>query len=254
MLLAVVPLLAGCGSDRPAADLPHPTDPGDVVLRFTNGSGMGTVQSFFTEPPVLVVTGDGTVYLRGEEVTTQGIVWPMFRFHADEPQVQALLHEADRDGLLSASPDYSPPAPIADGGDTVVEIRAAGGTWAHRANGLRGATQEDGARGRLADFVSFLDGWARTPRKPAAREIQPSALRVLARPSSSSPDEPVGRWPAATDVLLAQVGDCAVVTDPIVVHRLTTSDVHRYRQSGRTYDVAAAVLLPGDSCGSGSAS
>jgi hypothetical protein len=45
-----------------------------------------------------------------------------------------------------------------------------------------------------------------------------------------------------------------VVTDPIVVHRLTTAGVHYYRQGDRTYEVAAAVLLPGDSCGSDPAS
>jgi hypothetical protein len=253
-LISAMPLLAACGSHQPAADVPHPTGPRDVVLRLTEGPGMGTAQTFFTEPPVLVVTGDGTAYLRGEEVTAQGIVWPMFRFHAAERQVQSLLHEADRDGLLALPPDYTPPIPIADGGDTTVEITAGGGSWAHRANGLGGVPDEAGARGRLADFVAFLDEWGRTPHRPRAQEIQPAELRVLAQPSSGAPHEPVGRWPAGTTVDLADVGDCAVVRDPVVVRRLTTAAARYYRQSGQTYGVAAAVLLPGDSCGTGPAS
>lgn len=254
VLLAVLPVVAACGSHQPAADLPHPTGHGEVVLRLTEGPGMGTAQTFFTEPPVLVVTGDGTVYLRGEEVTAQGIVWPMFAYAAPEADLQAVLHEADRDGLLAAPPDYAPPSPIADGGDTRVEVTAGGGRWVHVANGLSDATRESGARSRLADFVAFLRGWARTPRQPRAQEIQPTVLRVLARVTGAPPDGPVDPWPTRAGVDLADIGDCAVVRDPAVVRRLTTAGVRSYRQGGRTYEVAAAVLLPGDSCGAAPAS
>jgi hypothetical protein len=254
VLLSVLPLLAACGSERPADDVPHPTGHGDVVLRLTEGPGMGTAQTFFTEPPVLVVTGDGTAYLRGEEVTAQGIVWPIFRFGAGEPAVQTLLHEADRDGLLSPPPDYTPPSPISDGGDTRVEVTAGGGHWVHVANGLSDTTRENGVRSRLADFAGVLVGWGRTPRKPSAQEIRPTVLRVLAQPAPGAPHEPVDRWPADATVDLADIGDCAVVRDPVVVRRLTTAGVRYYRQAGQTYGVAAAVLLPGDSCGTGPAS
>jgi hypothetical protein len=255
-LLAAGPLLVACGSHQPAADVAHPTGHRDVVLRLTDGPGMGTAQTFFSEPPVLVVAGDGTSYLRGEEVTAQGIVWPMFRYDASEADLQALLHEADRDGLLAAPPDYSPPSPIADGGDTRVEITAGGGHWTHVANGLSDATRERGARVRLADFVAFVEGWARTPRKPTAPEIQPTVLRVLSQlaPAPAPRNDTVVRWPARAGVDLAAIGPCAVVRDPVAVHRLTTAGVHYYRQAGRTYEVAAAVLLPGDSCGSDPAS
>jgi hypothetical protein len=258
VLLSVVPVvIAACGSHQPAADVPHPTGHRDVVLRVTEGGGMGTEQMFFTEPPVLVVTGDGTTYLRGEEVTTQGIVWPVFQHHADESDLQLLLHEADRGGLLAAPPDYTPPGPIADAGDTTVDVAADGGTWTHRANGLGDFDQETDARSRLADFVAFLDRWGRTPRKPGAQEIQPTVLRVLAQPlpaGSRQGDGRVGRWPADAAFDLADVGDCTVVRDPGAVHRLTTSTARYYLQDGQTYAVAAAVLLPGDSCATGAAS
>ncbi|WP_151082089.1 hypothetical protein [Nocardioides cynanchi] len=254
--LALIPaalLLVGCGSHQPVAYVAHPTGHRDVVLRLTTGPGMGTVETFFSEPPVLVVTGDGTSYLRGEEVTAHGIVWPVFRFRAGDAEVQSLLQEADRDGLLAPSPDYSPPSPIMDGGDTTVAVSAANGTWTHRANGLDDAALESGARGRLAGFVAYLDRWGRTPRRPRAQELRPTTLRVLAQPSDGA-GTPVAAWPSGTGVPLDRIGDCTVVRDPVVVRRLTTSDTHYYRDAGRTYQVAAAVLLPGDSCPAGGAS
>jgi hypothetical protein len=110
------------------------------------------------------------------------------------------------------------------GGDTTVTITTGAGSWSHRANGLDDASREDGARGRLAEFVAWLEHWDRAPRRPAAREIRPTALRVLALPVSET------------------------VRDPVAVHRLTTSGQRYYRQSGTSYELAAAVLLPGDSC------
>jgi hypothetical protein len=251
-LIAAVPLLVACGSHQPAADVAHPTGHRDVVLRLTDGPGMGTAQSFFSEPPVLVVAGDGTSYLRGEEVTAQGIMWPMFRYDASEAELQALLHEADRDGLLAAPPDYAAPSPIADGGDTRVEITTGGGHFTHVANGLGDPPRESGARGRLAAFAAFVDDWAR--RKPSPPEIQPTVLRVLSQVAPAPAQDTVDRWPARAGVDLADIGSCAVVRDPVAVHRLTTAGVHYYRQAGQTYEVAAAVLLPGDSCGSSPAS
>ncbi len=255
-LLALPLLLGGCGQQHTTAEIPHPSGP-RVVLRLSEGQGMGTAQTFFSQPPVLVVTGDGTTYLRGEEVTAQGIVWPMFRFQAGEQGVQVLLHEAEREGLLTTPPDYSPSAPILDGGDTTVALAGLGGTWTHVANGLSGVGQEGGPRGRLAAYVAFVGTWGREPRKPAAREIQPTALRVLAQevsPDGGGSGEAVGRWPTRTAVDLARIGDCTVVRDPAVVHRLTSRDARYYRQHGHLYAVAAAVLLPGESCGSGPAS
>jgi hypothetical protein len=253
-LISAMSLLVACGSHQPAADITHPTGHRDVVIRLTDGPGMGTAQTFFSEPPVLVVAGDGTTYLRGEEVTAQGIVWPMFGYHASEAELQALLHEADRDGLLAAPPDYSPPSSIADGGDTRVEITTGGGHWAHVVNGLGDPTRESGARGRLADFVAFVEGWARTPRKPSPPEIQPTVLRVLSQVSPAPTNDTVEPWPARAAVDLATIGSCAVVRDPVAVHRLTTAGVRYYRQAGLTYEVAAAVLLPGDSCSTDPAS
>jgi hypothetical protein len=256
--LSVLPLLLGaCGSHQSAANVPHASGHRDVVLRVTEGGGMGTEQMFFTEPPVLVVTGDGTTYVRMEEATTQGIVWPLISYRVPESELQMLLHEADHDGLLAAPPDYTPPDPISDAGDTTVALTADGDTWTHRTNGLGDFDKETTARARLADFVTYLQHWRLTPRKPRPREIQPQVLRVMAHPlpdGSAPPDGRVGRWPTDAKVDLADVGDCTVVRDPAVVRLLTTGQAHAYRQAGRRYLVAAAVSLPGDSCGSGTGS
>jgi hypothetical protein len=61
--------------------------------------------------------------------------------------------------------------------------------------------------------------------------------RLLAPPPDHSPPSPI-----------ADIGECAVVRDPVAVHRLTTSGQGYFRQSGTSCELAAAVLPPGDSC------
>jgi hypothetical protein len=74
--------------------------------------------------------------------------------------------------------------------------------------------------------------------------------RVLATPvpETAEPDGAVAPWRAPARVRLAGIGSCSVVDDPAVVRSLTTREETFYRQGGTTYDVAAAVLLPGDTC------
>ncbi len=59
---------------------------------------------------------------------------------------------------------------------------------------------------------------------------------------------PVASWPSGAQLDLAALGDCTLVRDPAVVQALTTRSQQYYRQGGTTYEVAAAVALPGDPC------
>ena len=255
VLLAVPVLLSGCG--RGAADdavaRRHPTGAGDVVLRVSEGGGMTTQQIAFATPPLEVVTGDGTLYLRMEEATRQGIVWPLVSRQVSEQSLQEVLREADDAGLLAAPPDYEPADTVMDGGTTTVVLDAGGGTWRHEAYALGYGGDESGARRSLQGFVGYVEAWARGHGGPAAREVTPTALRVMASPVAGRPalEGRPPTWPRRARVRLADVGSCRVVRDPAAVRALTTQPDSYYREGGRIFEVAAAIPLPGDSCAGG---
>jgi hypothetical protein len=250
LLSLLLPLAAACASHDAAGAVAHASGHRDVVIRVDQGAGVGTLEMFFTSPPVLLVTGDGTTYLRMEEATTTGIVWPLATWHTSEPDLQVLLRQASDDGLLAPPPDYTTPEPVADAGDSSVDLAAGGGTWRHRANAVGAFDHDTAARTRLADFVETVERWAREPGRAGVSPLRPQTLRVMATPlaAGAGAGAPTGRWPRAARVDLADIGGCRVVRDTAVVRALTTREARSYRQAGTTYSVSAAVLLPGDSC------
>ena len=258
LLLAVPALLAGCGGGvaSDAVDRVHPTGARDVVLRVTEAGGETSEQNMFGAPPVVEVTGDGTLYLRKEEATRQGVVWPLVTRQVSEGELQTLLREADDGGLLAAPPDYEPPTSVQDAATTTFLLDAGGGPWTHQAYALGSAGDESGARGRLQDFVEYVDRWARDSGGPTVQEVTPTVLRVLARPVTGrlALEGRLATWPAEARVRLADVGSCRVVRDPAAVRALTTQPDTFYGDGGAIYAVAAAVLLPGDSCSDGARS
>ena len=252
VVLAVPVALAGCGGGvaHDAVSRDHPSGARDVVLRLSEGSGMTSQQMAFATPPEVEVAGDGTLYLREEEATRQGVVWPVVTRRVSEQELQDLLREADDRGLLAAPPDYEPDRVVMDAGSTTVVLDAGGGTWTHDAYALGFGGDESGARGRLQDFVAYVGRWARDAGGPPAQEVTPTVLRVMATPVSGPlpiAGEPAP-WPPGSRVRLADVGVCRVVRDPAAVRALTTRPDAFYAEAGRDYEVAAAVPLPGDSC------
>lgn len=225
-------------------DQPHARGHADLVIRVEDSPGMGTMQSFFSRPPDLVVTGDGTAYAH-QWATSTGLVEPVLTFHLGEGGIQGLLKRASHDGLLADHLTYPMPD-VQDGGLTRVVLATGNGRWSHSAIALEpgwGPT----ARGHLADFVSAARAVAAST---SAVPFHATALRVMAAVSSEATSKTgdVGRWPARARVHLDAIGGCAVVTDPTVIRLLTTQKVGFYREGGTTYSLAAAVLLPGDSC------
>jgi hypothetical protein len=254
LLLAAPALLAGCGgAASDAVSRAHPTGARDVVLRVTEGGGETSAQNVFDTPPLVEVTGDGTLYLREEEATRQGVVWPLVTRQVSEQDLQGVLREADDAGLLAAPPDYEPATSVQDAATTTVVLDAGGGPWTHQAYALGFDGDESGARGRLQDFVAYVERWAREPDGPPAREVTPTALRVMAMPVTGrlALEGELATWPADARVRLADVGSCRVVRDPVAVRALTRQPDSFYGEARRIYAVAAAVPLPGDSCGNG---
>lgn len=223
-------------------DQPHARGHDDLVVRVEDSPGTGSRESFFSDPPLLVVTGDGTAYVSRDAAPT-GLVRPVLTLDLGEGGVQDLLKRASHDGLLADHPTYPMPH-VMDGGETTVTLATGHGRWTHRAYAL-GPGLGFSARARLADFVGRAEALASSS---SAAPYDPPALRVMAEASPAWPID-AAAWPAGATVAPADLGDCTVVRDPRLVRLLTTSADRFYRQDGTTYAVAAAVLLPGDSCG-----
>lgn len=248
--LLLLPLVAGCGAGASDDPVAHPTSPDDVILQITAGSGMGTRESFFQEPPELTVTGDRVLYLRKEDATQAGIVVPMATRRLSEDELQTLLRRAQDDDLLQTPGDYTPPTPVMDAGDTTVHISANGGEWTHRANALGDLSDDTDARARLADFVRFVTEDLRSSAGARAHDYRPTAVQVTAGEMEVPPEElqRAVPWPTSAGTELHDLGTCALVRDPATIHTLTTRPSRVYAEAGAPYAVFAVVSLPGDSC------
>lgn len=228
---------------EPAQPYAHGHD--DLVIRIDVSPGMGTAESFFSQPPDLVVTGDGTAYTPQSQGPRTGIVTPVVSHSLGEGRLQTLLKRAHHDGLLAEHPTYATPDQVYDGSTTDLTLVTGHGRWTHSAYALDSGGWGLTARDRLHDFVSHaLSEGSGGP----TTVVRPETLRVMALEAAPGGSFPVATWPPQATVLPAEIGDCLVVRDPAVVQTLTTRSEQYYRQGGTTYDVAAAVPLPGDWC------
>jgi hypothetical protein len=210
--LLVALLVGGCGAGGHEGDISHDDSAVTTVVRIQLSPGMGSVASYFRDPPALVVTGDGTVFVRPEHISLGEDVVGVRTFHASELELQALLHDADDAGLLGSEPDYSTSEVVLDGGGTYLRLETSGGIYEHRGYALGETVALTGPRSRLQSFVGGAVGWA---RGHDAREYEPASYRVLVQA------------PGETDP------HCAVAADPALV----IGEV-----------LAVAVSLPGDHC------
>lgn len=226
---------------------PHAEGHDDLVIRIDVSAGMGSAESFFSQPPDLVVTGDGTAYTPAEEMPGDGIVTPVVTHHLGGARLGSLLKRAHHDGLLRDHPTYDVPSGVSDGSTTEVLLVTRRGRWTHSAYALDSGGWGFSERDRLADFVSRALETGRDA--PATVDHSPAALRVMTT-TGVLPDSSVAvaSWPRDASVTPAAIGDCLVVHDPAVIRTLTTRPERYYRQGSKTYSVAAAVSLPGDAC------
>ncbi|HUR16866.1 MAG TPA: hypothetical protein VMZ33_06250 [Candidatus Limnocylindrales bacterium] len=109
--------------------IPHPTGAHDIVLRMEEGGGFVPMGFFFTQSPTFTLYGDGTVIFKQVDNRLNSFNLPALPWlvgHLSEESVQALLQYALADGhLLDAKAQYDNQM-VADAGNTIFTLNAAG--------------------------------------------------------------------------------------------------------------------------------
>ncbi|MCB0999040.1 MAG: hypothetical protein R2713_16870 [Ilumatobacteraceae bacterium] len=252
-------------TSTPGAAITYPTDATTAVVRYAYEGGFVPVEVAFTQLPNLVVSGDGRVYRPAATTAIYPgpLVQPFTVRTITDEGVQTLLALADEHGLLAPPPDYSAELNIADAPDTVVRLQAADGSYEHRAYALGIAAADDDPeseltepRRQLARFVQALVALEDTVGAAALGEetiVEPEAYRLRATPVDESTlgglevEPTFVDWPAAAGLDLATASSCATVTATQVGDTFADATQTTYfRQDGATYQLAVAIVLPGD--------
>ena len=276
--------LAACGESSPSADTTdatvapttvppttvppttaapdgydHPTGSDEVVIQVGYEGGFVPVELAFTQPPTLLISGDGRAITQGAvPAIYPGPLLPaLVERTITEDGIQTLLAKADELGLLADVEYGDPPTLITDVPDTVVTITVDGVTYRHVAYALGIDDEPEAARANLSEFVTAATDLATTV---GASELGPEAPMVsdsyliraipvdLATVVTELPPTYVD-WPADASVRLADATDCAELPaaegDPLFAD---ASQLTYFNDAGVTYSIAATLQVPGRSC------
>jgi hypothetical protein len=194
MLLTFLLLLAAPASLSSAGAAPvrhaaisHPTAATRVVLRVSSGGGFVTPQTNLRAVPSFSLYGDGTVIVPGAvtQIYPGPAISPLVRSRLSERQVQALLRQAARAGLLArGSIDYGTVG-VSDMPTTTLLVNAGGRRVERKAYALGATTGGNGpsgaqavARQALARFIAGL------PRGRSGARYTPRAVAVYVGPTT----------------------------------------------------------------------
>lgn len=212
LLVAVSLVAPATPANALASRIVHPTGATDVVIRVSSGGGFVAPQSLLGAVPEFTLYGDGTIIVPGAipQISPGPAIRPLLRGHLREPQVQALLRQALRSGLLARHPiDYGDMGSvgISDAPSTTVRVHAAGRRVLREAYALGIATgssrmppAQATARRDLARFVAAL------PTRPTGAHYTPQAVVVFITPWNTTGQPVTGpsiRWPLAGDLATA---------------------------------------------------
>jgi hypothetical protein len=281
--------LASCGESSPAADttdtvrttvpatLPptvpptvppttpapdgydHPTEADEVVIEVTYAGGFVPVDVAFTQPPTMLISGDGRAISQGAvPAIYPGPLLPaLVERTISEAGIQTLLAEADELGLLADIEYGDPPTVITDVPDTVVTITVDGTTYRHVAYALGFEEETDEARANLQAFVTAVTDLAGTVGEDELGQETPmesDSYLIRAMPvdqGTVTTDVPPTYvdWPADASVRLGDAAECAELPraegDPLFID---ANQLTFFNDAGVTYSVAATLRLPGRSC------
>jgi hypothetical protein len=278
---AAAALLAACGDNSssssdptsvdpsptvPTSKFAYPTGADDVVLRIGFEGGFMMQGAAFIFPPTLLVSGDGRLFVPGATTAIYPgpLLSPVFVRTITPAGIDRLLQLASDAGLLTTPPDYSVDLPVADAGNTVVQVSAKGSTYVHSAfalgldideqgNPIDGLTPE---RAKLKKFVDLLGDYTKiagednlgpeVPFEPAAYRFQAFVVEPDAI-AAQEPEPTLMEWPASTGVKLADAVECARI-DAAAAGTLFTDALQNtyFTEAGVTYSLAVGRVLPGD--------
>jgi hypothetical protein len=275
LVVPIAAALAACGNDDTATNptlpqggtdtfppvasvgIAHPTGAGDVVIKLSYEGGFAPAGSAFTNPPALLVSGDGLVYTPAviPAIFPGPLVPPMLTRTISEPGVQQMLGILKRDGLLAPPPDYTGGEGVADATTTVLTINADGGNFVHSAYALGADTPESPARKQLIDAtaaIGDLGGAAGEDNLGENQPFVPTSYRFQARavdPSELATDIPptIVDWPALTTLPLADATTCATLDAVSGAPLFADAKQNTYFKDGDVvYQLSVAGVLPGD--------
>jgi hypothetical protein len=281
---AGVLVLAACGEASPSADTTegtatpttvppttappttaaptgydHPTGADDVVIQVGYEGGFVPVELAFTQPPTLLISGDGRAITQGAvPAIYPGPLLPaLVERTISEDGIQTLLAKADELGLLADVEYGDPPTLVTDVPDTVVTITVDGTTYRHVAYALGIDDEPEEARANLFEFVTAATDLTTTV---GASELGPEAPMVgdsylirampvdLATVTTELPPTYVD-WPADASVRLADATECAEL--PAAEGDALFADATQltyFNEAGVTYSIAATLRVPGRTC------
>ncbi len=237
----------------------HPTGADEVVIQVGYEGGFVPVELAFTQPPTLLISGDGRAITQGAvPAIYPGPLLPaLVERTISEDGIQTLLAKADELGLLADVEYGDPPTLVTDVPDTVVTITVDGTTYRHVAYALGIDDEPEEARANLFEFVTAATDLTTTV---GASELGPEAPMVgdsylirampvdLATVTTELPPTYVD-WPADASVRLADATECAELPaaegDPLFAD---ATQLTYFNEAGVTYSIAATLRVPGRTC------
>ncbi len=240
---------------------------GDLVLSYTLPGGFTTREFAFQNPPVALITADGTL-LSGALTPAifPGPLLPQHQAQTVSPEgIDALLEAADAAGLL-ADVDYSTDDEllIADAPTATLTIVADGATYTHEAYALgvgggpgTGGSESTPERQALLDFLNALQSDPASimgaENLGASAEYVPGAYQLTASPiddlSAFDPAPTVTPWPADTGIELSSATDCVEIAREAVGDLFdAATQLTFFAEGDLTYQVTARPAYPGTSC------
>jgi len=258
---------SGNGQDGKPIEYTHPTGSDEVVFQYSEVGGFVPRSFAFQSPPVILVSGDGSVFTPGAQIAIYpGPLLPAIQVQAiSELGIQRLLAAADEAGLYTDI-DYSADLNVADASTAMVTISVDGETWVHEAYALgigAGPGQDDAdvavEREALNTFLAEVSDLASVvgPDELGPAEIyEPDDYLIEALVVDDPADfangelEPtIVAWPTGATVRLADASSCTLVSATDVGEVLESANqLTLFSDAGITYEVLAKQKLPGSTC------
>jgi hypothetical protein len=268
-------LLTGCvqaGSSPSPTATPAPyyqvsADPNDLILRIDSGGGLVPMSYLLTHMPQWSLYADGRIVVQGPmiEIYPQPLLPNLRLMRVTPSEIQTILAEADKAGLLGPDASYSAGG-IADASTTIFTLTVDGQT--HRISAyalMEGATADnkadEDARAKLMDFDRKIgDLTALLGREVTDKEaFEPGGMQIFVRPASGD-DTVQGvepnriAWPLAVDPATAGTPTtvpqtrCVLATgqdlSTFLVAAKQATTVTIWTHGGQEYSVMVRPLLP----------